>query len=137
MIFLDTNVLLYSISTDPQDEAKRQVALELLSRQDITLSVQVLQEFYVQSTRASRVDALAHATAVGLIEAWMRYPIVPIDLDLLQAALELRTRYNWSYWDSAIVAAALSSNSQELLTEDMQHGQAVGPLLIRNPFLPG
>ena len=52
--FIDTNVLLYSISRDPAEAAKRDRAVALLAADDLGLSAQVLQEFYVQATRASR-----------------------------------------------------------------------------------
>jgi predicted nucleic acid-binding protein len=56
--FLDTNILLYSISRSPAETSKRDRAIELLERDDGALSVQVLQEFYVQATRSTRPDPL-------------------------------------------------------------------------------
>ena len=52
--FVDTNILLYTISRDPAEQDKAKRANEILSARDLALSVQVLQEFYVQATRASR-----------------------------------------------------------------------------------
>ena len=60
MRFIDTNVLLYAISRNPEERAKAARANELLADPDLALSVQVLQEFYVQATRASRTDRLSH-----------------------------------------------------------------------------
>ena len=54
MRFVDTNVLLYAISRDPAEQDKAKRANDLLADHDLALSVQVLQEFYVQATRASR-----------------------------------------------------------------------------------
>lgn len=68
MWFLDTNVLLYSISTAANETAKRARALALLDQDDCALSVQVLQEFYVQATREWRADAIPHVIAAGLID---------------------------------------------------------------------
>ena len=65
--FLDTNILLYSISSAADEAAKRHRALALLDRDDCVISVQVLQEFYVQATRSSRSDPLSHNLAAGLI----------------------------------------------------------------------
>ena len=61
--FLDTNILLYSISTNPTDASKRERAIALLGRDDGALSVQVLQEFYVQAMRATRPHPLSHDSA--------------------------------------------------------------------------
>ena len=83
MRFLDTNVLLYSVSLDPRDTGKRDQAIALLECDDIALSAQVLQEFYVQATRPSRHDPLPHADAVDLIDAWSRFPIQDITLPIL------------------------------------------------------
>ena len=58
--FLDTNVLLYSVSPNPNEGLKRDTARRLLAEHDNALSVQVLQEFYVQATRATRPRS-AHA----------------------------------------------------------------------------
>ena len=60
MRFLDTNILIYAVSTAAEYAGKRSRALELLGTTDLALSVQVLQELYVQSTRASRPGALTH-----------------------------------------------------------------------------
>ena len=66
--FIDTNILLYAISQDPAEQDKAKSANEILSGRDLALSVQVLQEFYVQATRASRPDPITHRRAVRLIE---------------------------------------------------------------------
>ena len=61
--FLDTNVLLYAVSASPAERRKRDLARQLLQEDDWTVSVQVLQEFVVQATRASRPEALPAADA--------------------------------------------------------------------------
>ncbi|HEX6930974.1 MAG TPA: PIN domain-containing protein [Streptosporangiaceae bacterium] len=63
MRFADTNVLLYAISRDPAEQDKAKRANDILAGRDLALSVQVLQEFYVQATRASRPDAIGHRQA--------------------------------------------------------------------------
>ena len=63
--FVDTNVLLYAVSTVADEADKRRTARAILDRDDLVLSVQVLQEFYVQATRATKPDRLAHEPAVG------------------------------------------------------------------------
>jgi predicted nucleic acid-binding protein len=68
--FLDTNILLYCVSRDRAEAPQRDIAIALLGADDIALSVQVLQEFYVQATRATRPDAVAHDIAVGLVRTW-------------------------------------------------------------------
>jgi predicted nucleic acid-binding protein len=132
--FVDTNILLYSISRDPREAAKRDRAIAVLDADDVALSVQVLQEFYVQATRAGRGDALSHDIAVGLIKAWTRFPVQDVSLGIMTAALEIRSARGFSYWDSAIIAAAQALGCRELLSEDMSHGQQIDDVTIINPF---
>ena len=132
--FLDTNILLYSISQNPAESLKRDRALELLADDSGALSIQVLQEFYVQATRASRADAIPHEFAAGLIEAWARFRVQDMTLPILNAALRIRRAHGLSFWDSAIVAAALALGCDRVYTEDLTHGQVVDGLAIIDPF---
>ena len=132
--FLDTNVLLYSISRDPAEVGKREIAESLLDADDMALSVQVLQEFYVQATRATRADVLPHDIAAGLIRTWMRFKVQEITLPVMVGALEIKAAHRLSYWDAAIVAAARALGCRELLSEDMAHGREVEGVRIVNPF---
>jgi predicted nucleic acid-binding protein len=132
--FIDTNILLYSISRDPAEISKREIAVALLDTENIALSLQVLQEFYVQATRATRPDALAHEIAVGLVRTWLRFKVQEITLPVMINALEIKVRHRLSYWDAAIVAAARALGCRELLSEDMSHGREVEGVTINNPF---
>ncbi len=132
--FLDTNILLYSVSRDPIEAAKRDRATDLLDHDDGALSVQVLQEFYVQATRPTRPDPLPHQIAVGLITTWTRFQIQEINLAILAAALEIKAAHGFSYWDSAIIAAARALGCRELYSEDMAHGRQIESITIVNPF---
>ena len=138
MRFVDTNILLYAVGTAAKDAAKREVALALLDDDDLALSIQVLQEFYVQATRASRSDRLTHEHAVNLIEAWLRYPIQPLTVEILRGALATSLRWGISYWDSAIVEAARAAGCTLILSEDLQPDMDFAGVRVRNPFLtPG
>ena len=81
MPFVDTNVLLYAISSVREERKKRATARTILDREDCVLSTQVLQEFYVQATRSSRPDPISHEQASALIEAWARFRIVDVTLE--------------------------------------------------------
>lgn len=133
--FLDTNILLYSISRAPDEASKCERAISLLDEDGGALSVQVLQEFYVQATRTTRADPLPHEIATGLIHAWMRFPVQDVTASILTQALELKAKHGFSYWDSAIIAAARALGCRELYSEDMSHGREVEGVLIIDPFL--
>ena len=132
--FLDTNILLYSISRHPAEASKRDRAIDLLERDDGALSVQVLQEFYVQATRSTRPDPLLHEIAAGLITTWTRFSVQEITPSILSGALEIKAAHGFSYWDSAIIAAARALGCRELYTEDLTHGRQVDGVTMINPF---
>lgn len=135
MRFVDTNILLYFVSGAPVEAAKQAAAAELLDQEDLCLSVQVLQEFYVQATRATRVDPLEHEEALDLIASWKRYPIQEITLDLMDRALVAKARWMVSYWDAAILEAARTMGCAELFSEDLADGQDYGGVRVINPFV--
>ena len=137
MRFVDTNILLYSLDLEPANPAKTAIATEILTGTDLTLSVQVLQEFYVQATHPRRPDALPPDIAVRLIQKWLRFRIQENTVAVLQSALALKDRYQTSYWDAAILAAAKTARCQHLLTEDLNHGQDYDGITVINPFFPG
>jgi predicted nucleic acid-binding protein len=97
------------------------------------LSVQVLQEFYVQATRLTRPDPLPHQIANGLIRTWTRVRVQHIDLSILSAALEIKAAHGFSYWDSAIIAAARALGCRSLYSEDMADGRRIEGVVIVNP----
>ena len=132
--FLDTNILLYSLDLDSSETSKRTRALELLARGDVVLSVQVLQEFYVQATHTRRKKPLTHAQAAGLIRAWSRFQIEENGLVLLRAGLTIREAARLSLWDALIVAAAAGAGCDELMTEDLNAGQVIAGVRVVNPF---
>jgi predicted nucleic acid-binding protein len=132
--FLDTSVLLYSISTGRDEQAKREIAARLLSGRDNALSVQVLQEFYAQATRAARRDPLPHEVATALMRTWLRFPVQHSTLAVMRDAVEIQSASRLSHWDAAIVAAARALGCREILSEDMAHGSTVAGVRIINPF---
>ena len=135
MRFVDTNILIYAIGLQPAPPEKKVIAREILARSDIALSVQVLQEFYVQATHARRSDALSHDLAVRLIEKWQRFRVQDNTVAVLQSALRLKERFQTSYWDAAILAAAKAARCQQLLSEDLNHGQDYDGVVVVNPFI--
>ena len=134
MRFVDTNVLLYAVSTAPEEAAKTARARALLDETNLALSVQVLQEFYVQATHARRKDRLTPAQAEGLIEAWLRFPVQASTVELMRAALAAAGRHRISYWDAAIIEAARFLGCELVLSDDLSHGQRYDGLRVENPF---
>jgi len=134
MRFVDTNILLYSISTDPSEERKASIAEELLQARDLALSVQVLQEFYVQATRPGKPGALTHREAIDFIASWKRFPVQEITVALMDSALAAKDRWRISYWDAAVVESARAAGCGELLSEDLSDGQNYSGVRVIDPF---
>ncbi len=134
MPFVDTNVLLYAAGSLPAEQAKRQRAAEVLTRTDCVFSVQVFQEFYVQATRPSRPAPLSHEAAVAFITTLLRFPVQALTVAVLRDALALKARFQVSYWDAAILAAARAAGCREVLSEDLNAGQDYDGVRVVNPF---
>lgn len=110
-----------------------QIARQILLAKDLALSTQVLQEFYWAATRPHKL-ALTHGEAAGWIDLFRRFPIQPVTLDVVDDALYLCSRYQLSYWDAAIVAAARHMNSAVIYSKDLSDGQIYEGVEVRNPF---
>ena len=134
MRFVDTNVLLYAVSRDRGERAKARIANELLDSRDLGISVQVLQEFYVQATRAGRSDPLTHEQAARLVGSFTRFAVQPTTTRIVLAAISTRDRFGISYWDAAIIEAGRSLGCAVVLSEDLGDGQDYGGVRVENPF---
>ncbi len=100
----------------------------------IVISIQVVNEVYNVLTKKILINkALAREIVYKFGEY---FKVISIDFSLTQRAIEINMRYNYSFWDSLIIASALVSGCDTLYTEDMHHGQVIeGKLKIVNPFL--
>ena len=134
MRLVDTNVLLYAVSILPEEEAKRLRARELLAERDLAVSVQVLQEFYHQATRATRPGRLSHGAAVRFLEPVLEMRVQAVTLGVFRDAVSIRRRFGLSYWDAAILAAARALGCDAVYSEDMSSEQDYGGIRVVNPF---
>lgn len=129
--FLDTNVLLYAATKKEEEREKRKVARELLARDGVGLSVQVLAEFYVNAISKLK---LPEEQVLRVLDKLRSYPVLPVDEAVFWSALEIRKRYGISYWDSAILAAALELGCGTVFSEDLNDGQVYAGVKVVNPF---
>jgi len=132
--FVDSNVLLYSISGDPSEAQKAAIAADVLQSSDLALSVQVLQEFYVQATRVTRSHRLPHDKAQAFVETWLRFSVQEMTVQVLRAALASAKRFQLSYWDAAIIESARALGCRTVFSEDFNDGQSYGGIRVVNPF---
>src|SRR5262245_14041392 len=136
-VFIDTNVLLYSIDEDPATQEKCQRAQQLLLSERWGWSVQVAAEFFVNATSAERPFRLASADAAALLETWFAYPILHLTPDVIRAAISIHQRFQLSYWDAAILAAAKQMGCRIVYSEDLNAGQNYDGVTAINPFAAG
>lgn len=128
--FVDTNVLLYLISSDT---AKAERAEQVLAGR-IVISVQVLNEF---ANVARRKHSLAWDELQQVLDGICSFcDVMDLGRATHQRGLALARRYQLSVYDAMIAAAALEAGCDCLLSEDFQTGLRIdGQLTVANPFL--
>jgi predicted nucleic acid-binding protein len=127
--FFDTSVLLYLLSADA-DKADR---VEGLLERSGVVSVQVLNEFTAVATRKLGMSLAEVREILGTVRTvCTTYPLTPEHHD---GGMEIAERYRFSFYDSVIVASALSARCKTLYSEDLQHRQIIEKrLTVINPF---
>jgi len=136
-VFIDTNIFVYAYTSN--DEQKHGIVLEFftkLKETDLSLCIssQVLNELYSVETTKYKVE---HFEAANHLKAMSKnFTVFAITNSTSLYALSLKEKYNYSWWDSLVLASALENNCQIVYSEDMQHGQIIEhSLKIVNPFL--
>ena len=132
-VFIDTNVLVYAHDLDAGE--KHDMAKQLLSGlwQSNPLpwiSIQVLQELLVILRRRGVPVAIARET----VNAYTRWHVVKNDVGLLRKGMSEMERWQLSFWDGLILAAARSAHVQTILSEDLSDAQDYGGIRVQNPF---
>ncbi|MCP3057143.1 PIN domain-containing protein [Aurantimonas marianensis] len=130
--FVDTNVLVYAATGAVDERVKWLRALEFLEDGPYSLSGQVLAEFYSIAVRKHRLK-------LAEVERWLtfleNFTVQAIDRGVVLAGIALSQRYQISYWDAALIAAAKRLDETTLYTEDLNHGQSYEGVRIVNPFI--
>ncbi|HRK18729.1 MAG TPA: PIN domain-containing protein [Hyphomicrobiaceae bacterium] len=133
-VFLDTNVLVYAVDTTRGAAHNRQIARKIVRDGNFGLSAQVLQEFFVTVTRKIK-RPLSKTSALRVVSELSRHDVVPVDASLVCLGIAHSLRYQISYWDGAIIAAAEALGAKTVFSEDLSHGQKYGDVEVLNPFL--
>lgn len=131
--FLDTNVLLYAFDdSQPTKQAVARKLIERLGREHkAVLSTQVLIELFHDLVRKFKVAA---PTASLMTAAFCEWPVIDSDNALVLKAMARASENGLAIWDAMVVEAALRAGVGTLYSEDMQHGQRFGSLVLLNPF---
>jgi predicted nucleic acid-binding protein len=134
-VFLDTNILLYAALGHGHAAGRWARARAIALTEDYCTSGQVLAEFYEVATRQGATP-LTPDQAREWIRVIALKPCQPMTPDVVLAGVDNARRYQLSYWDGAIIAAAEKIGAKVLYSEDLNHGQTYGSIRVENPFLP-
>lgn len=134
-VFVDTNVLVYAHDRDAgfKNDIACEVIADLWANQNGILSTQVLQEFYITVTKKVSLP-LNKETARKIIRRYANWELAANDAEIILQASEIEDRHQISFRDALIVSAAYSKNADILLTEDLNDGQYIEGILVKNPF---
>ena len=132
---LPTNILIYAEDRDAKGkhEVARALIVDLWESREGVVSVQVLQEFYVNVTKKLK-KPISAAKAREIIEEYLTWTVVDNTGRMVVDAIDLQRKAQLSFWDSLIVQAAIQSDCDRLYSEEMNAGQRFGPVTVVNPF---
>jgi len=132
--FVDTNVLIYAHDVDAKGkhEVAKSVLRELWSERTGVLSMQVLQEFYVNVTRkiAAPLPKNAARSVVNSYSIWCT-ETTPTEI---AAAFRIEDESRVGFWDALIVASAAKAGTVRILSEDLNAQQMIAGIRVENPF---
>jgi predicted nucleic acid-binding protein len=133
--FVDTNVLIYAHDVDAgaKHEIAKEVLRELWSERTGVLSVQVLQEFYVNVTRKIP-SPLPKNSARRVVNSYAIWCMETSPTEI-STAFRIEDESKIGFWDALIVSSAARNGATRLLSEDLSAGQRIAGVLIENPFV--
>lgn len=129
-IFLDTNILVYALLDEGN---KQQIAFALL-QSSCVISTQVLNEFVQVARKKARLEWEEISDLSNAIQTLVE--VIPLTQEIHNTGLAIAARYGYGFYDSLIIAAAITTQCNLLVSEDMQNTQTIQRLTIHNPFNP-
>ena len=132
-VFIDTNVVIYACDRTAGDKRvrARDVLAPLVRERRAVISTQVLQEFFAAATRKLRIPA---ERARSHVEKWSKIDVVVVRPEIILGAIDLHRLHALSFWDALVVKAASVAGCGRLLSDGLNHGQAIDGITIENPF---
>ena len=134
--FVDTNVLIYAHDVDAtaKHEVAKSVLRKLWSERTGVLSMQVLQEFYVNVTRKIATP-LPKDVARLVVSSYSIWCIETTPAEIA-AAFRIEDESRIGFWDALIVASAVKAGTVRILSEDLNAQQTIAGIRVENPFIP-
>lgn len=134
-VFVDTNVIVYAYdrSAGEKHHKAMEAMKDLWSAGHGMTSTQVLQEFFVSVTRKI-TKPLDISSAKAIVKDLLKWKTVTIDGEIILEAIDIHVEHGYSFWDSVIIASALSGGAGTLLSEDLSDKHRIKGIVIKNPF---
>lgn len=134
-VFIDTNILVYAydISAGEKHIKAVEIMKDLWNTSRGIISTQVLQEFFVSVTRKIP-KPLDVTVAKEIVKDILKWKTVIVDGELILQSFDIHKESEYSYWDSAIIAAATTGGAKILLSDDLSDKHVIKGVEIRNPF---
>lgn len=135
--FLDTNIFVYSFNVNEKDKQRKSISLiaNALDNQIGCVSYQVVQEFLNVAARKFIKPLSIQDCQRYLISVLEPLCEIYASAGLYNQALEISERWQYSFYDSLIIAAAINCRCSILYTEDLQNGQKIQNVTVINPFV--
>jgi predicted nucleic acid-binding protein len=134
-VFIDSNILIYAHDVDAgqKKQTAQGILFDLARDRSGALSMQVLQEFYFNVTR-KLAHPLSREEARATVDDFAHW-CIPTTPKEIRQAFRIEDEAKINFWDALIVAAAVKSGAKRILSEDLNHGQAIAGIRIENPFV--
>lgn len=131
---MDTNIFVYSLDDHykQKKEQSRQLLQNAIRDETVVISTQVLQELYVVGTTKLKVDSILMK---NILHSFENLEIVIIDTGLINEAIDVSVLNRVSFWDALIIATAERAKCEYLYTEDLNAGQTIRGVQVKNPYI--
>jgi predicted nucleic acid-binding protein len=135
-IFIDTNILIYAYDATAGEKhaSASNLLIDLWNSRLGVVSTQVLQEFFVNVVQKIP-KPIDKRIAKEIVKDLLKWHVVVINGNSILDAIDISSRYRYSFWDAMIIESAIRGNARILMTEDLQNGQKIGGVTIKNPFV--
>ena len=135
-VFVDTNIIVYAYDISAGEKHRKAVEImkDIWSTGFGIISSQVLQEFFVNVTRKI-AKPLSALTAKEIVKDLLKWKTVSINGEIILEAIDIHNEHKYSFWDSAIIAAAIEGGAGVLLSEDFSDKHQIKGMVIKNPFI--
>ena len=130
-VFIDTNVFIYLYSTD--EDIKKEKAIEAINEYDSYTSTQAINE--LSNVLIKKFNMKTEDIKNVVDEIYSNCEVITLDSTIIKSALDIHSKYKFSYYDSLMLATAVNSECSKILSEDMNDGQVIEKkLTITNIF---